>query len=82
MHWNDWPIVCLALSTLLALLSRRWTDAAWAACFAAFMLFDRVLPDAVPWQLKYAFLIIGVLLIAFQVAGTYRRYKGSLDARH
>ena len=82
MHWNDWPMVCLALSALLALLSRRWMDAAWSACFAAFLLFDKVLPTAVPWQLKYAFLLVGVLLIASQVAGTYRRYKHSLDARH
>ena len=82
MHWNDWPMVCLTLSALLALLSRRWMDAAWSACFAVFLLFDKVLPTAVPWQLKYAFLLVGVLLIASQFAGTYRRYKHSLDARH
>ncbi len=82
MHWNDWPMACLALSALLALLSRRWMDAASSACFAIFLLFDKVLPTAVPWQLKYAFLLVGVLLVASQVAGTYRRYKQSLDARH
>ena len=35
-----------------------------------------------PWHLKYAFLLAGVLLIASEVAGTYRRYKHSQNARH
>jgi uncharacterized membrane protein YhaH (DUF805 family) len=81
MHLNDWPIVCLTISTLLALLARRWIDAGWAACFAIFMIFDRILPAAIPGKLKYAFLGIGVILIAFQVAKNYSRYKKSLVAR-
>jgi uncharacterized membrane protein YhaH (DUF805 family) len=81
MHWNYWPIVFLGISMLFALAARRWIDASWAACFAVFMVFDRMLPTAIPWQLKYTFLGVGVILIAAQVVKNYSRYKKSLLAR-
>jgi uncharacterized membrane protein YhaH (DUF805 family) len=77
MHLNDWPILCLTISTLLALLARRWIDAGWAACFAIFLIYDRILPTAIPGELKYAFLGVGVILIASQVAKNYHQYKKS-----
>jgi uncharacterized membrane protein YhaH (DUF805 family) len=78
MHWNDWPIVCWALSTLLCLLGRRWIDAISSACFASFMIFDSMLPTTIPWQLKYTFLVIGVILVVSQVLKEYSQYKKSL----
>jgi hypothetical protein len=81
MHWNDWPIVCLTISMLLALLARRWIDASWTACFAAFLVFDRMWPTSVSWQLKYVFFGIGVILVASQVAKNYGRFKKGLVAR-
>lgn len=80
MQWNDWPIVCWVLSTFLCLLGRRWIDATLSACFAVFLIFDRLLPTLGPWQLKYAFALIGTVLVVFQVAKEYRRYKRSLIA--
>lgn len=80
MHWNDWPIVCWTLSTLLCLLGKRWMDAFSSACFAVFTIFDRVLPTAVPGQLKWLFFLVGVICTASQVAQTYRKYKERLVA--
>lgn len=81
MHWNDWPIVCLTISMLFALLARRWIDATWTACFAAFLIFDRMLSNESFGQLKYVLLGIGVILVASQVAKNFGRYKKSLVAR-
>lgn len=78
MNWNDWPIACWAMSTLLCLLTRRWFDATWSACFAVFMVFDRWLPTALPLQLHYVFLGAGVLLVVAEVMTQYRRYRKSL----
>ena len=81
MHWNDWPIVYWTLATLLCVLKRRWIDAFSSACFAAFMISDRMSPTAVPAQLKWIFFLVGAIVIAFQVTKEYRKYKGSLVAR-
>jgi len=81
MHWNDWPIVCWTLATLLCLLKRRWIDAFSSACFAAFMIFDGMSPTAVPAQLKWIFFLTGAIVIASQVTKEYRNYKESLAAR-
>jgi hypothetical protein len=81
MHWNDWPIVCWTLATLLCLLKRKWTDAFASACFAAFTILDRMSPAAVPAQLKWIFFLIGAIVIASQVAKEYRRYKEGLASR-
>lgn len=81
MHWNDWPLMCWVLSTLLCLLGRRWRDAIASACFALFMIFDTVLPTAVPWQLKWAFAVAGVTLVLSQVAKEYIAYQKKLAAR-
>jgi len=81
MHWNDWPVVCFALSTLLCLWGRRWRDAITSACFTAFVVFDRLLPTAVPEQMKYTFAVIGVMLVVTGVMKEYNRYKKNLVAR-
>jgi uncharacterized membrane protein YhaH (DUF805 family) len=81
MHWNDLITVCWALPALMSLKARRWIDASWAACFAVFMVLDRMFPATMPGQVKYVFLIIGVLLIVCQVGKKYRQYKKSLLAR-
>lgn len=81
MTWNDWPIACWAMSTLLCLLTRRWFDATWSACFAVFMVFDRWLPTALPLQLHYVFLGAGLLLVVAEVMAQYRRYKKSLPSQ-
>lgn len=82
MHWSYWPIVCLTLSSIpLCLLGRRWIDAFSAACFAAFFVFDRILPNAVPEQLKRILLVICLIVLAYhayQVVKEYRKYKESL----
>lgn len=78
MNWNDWPIVCWAISTLLCLATRRWLDATCSACFAVFLIFDRWLSDAIPLQLHYVFLGAGVLLVVAELMTQYRRYKKSL----
>lgn len=80
MQWNDWPIVCWTLSTLLCLLGRRWMDAITSACFAVFVGFDK-LPPAIPRQLKYPFLLIGVVIVVTQVLKEYGKYKKSLAGR-
>jgi hypothetical protein len=81
MNWNDWPIVCWAIATLLSLWLRRWIDAVWSACFLVFTVFDRMPPATIPWQsqVKYSFFGIGAMLIALQVGKQYRRYKKSLS---
>lgn len=81
MNWNDWPLACCAMSTLLCLLTRRWYDASWSACFAMFMVFDQWLPTALPLQLHYVFLGAGVLLVVAEVMTQYRRYKKSLPSQ-
>ncbi|MFC4929660.1 hypothetical protein [Massilia sp. GCM10023247] len=79
MHWSDWPIVCLALFSIpLCLLGRRWIEAFWTACFAAFLVFDRILPTAVPEQLKRSIFVIGFIAVVYQVMKEYRKYKESL----
>ena len=75
MHWTDWPVACLTISTLIALWSRRWTDAGWCACFALYMMLDRMAPPAGGGQLKYVFLALGAVLVGCQVATRYARYK-------
>lgn len=80
MQWNDWPIVCWTLSTFLCLLGRRWMDAITSACFAVFVSFDK-LPAAIPRQLKYPFLVIGVVIVVTQVLKEYGKYKKSLAGR-
>ena len=47
MDWADWPIACWSLSALIALWLRRWTEAGWCACFALYMLLDRMGPPGV-----------------------------------
>jgi uncharacterized membrane protein YhaH (DUF805 family) len=81
MNWNDWPIPCWIISTLLSLWLRRWIDAVWSACLLVFLVFDRMPPATIPWQsqVKFTFLGLSVLLIAFQVGKEYRRYKKSLS---
>lgn len=81
MHWNDWPIVCWTLATILCLLKRRWVDAFWSACFAAFTMFDRMSPTAVPAPLKWMVFLVGAIVVASQVAKEYRKYKESVVAR-
>lgn len=81
MDWNDLPFVCFTLSTLLCLVGRRWIDAGSSACFAAFTMFDRILPQMVPSPLKWAFAVVGAVLVVSQVAKEYRNYKKSLAAR-
>jgi hypothetical protein len=78
MHWNDWMVICWTISTLFELRKRHWTSAAWSACFAAFAIVDRFPPPVFASPLKYSFLAIGALLIAFEIATTYRRYKKGL----
>jgi uncharacterized membrane protein YhaH (DUF805 family) len=80
MHWNDWPIICWTFSTLLCLLGRRWIDTFSSACFAVFMIFDRILPTMALRQLKWIFFVIGVIVIASQIAKAYRKYKEGLTA--
>jgi hypothetical protein len=75
MHWNDWPFLCWALSSLISLLGRRWIDAIWSACFAVFLVFDRLSPAFIPSQLKYIFLVVGVMLVAYQVGKNYSHYR-------
>jgi hypothetical protein len=75
MHWTDWPVACWAISTLIALWSRRWMDAGWCASFAVFMTLDRIAPAAGGGPVKYVFLALGVVLVGSQVAGQYARYK-------
>jgi hypothetical protein len=81
MNWSDWPIACWALSTLLCVCTRRWTDATVSACFAVHMLLDRWPPAAIPAQLKYVFLLAGVAIVVVQLTKEYRRYKESLLTR-
>ena len=81
MHWNDWPTVCWALSTLLCLAGRRWMDATWSACFAVSSVLDAMPPAADPWQLKYAFAVIGATIVVYQIMKEYGRYKKGLGAR-
>jgi len=81
MNWNDLPLVCWTISTLLCLMTRRWYDASWSACLAVFEMFDRWLPDALPLQLHYVFLGAGVLLVVAEVMTQHRRYKKSLLGR-
>ncbi|MEW6373751.1 MAG: hypothetical protein AB1584_22790 [Pseudomonadota bacterium] len=45
------------------------------------MIFDTVLPTAVPWQLKWAFAVAGVVLVVSQVAKEYIAYQKKLAAR-
>jgi hypothetical protein len=78
MHWNGWPVVLFALSTLACLLRRRWWDAVTSACFTAFVVFDRLLPNALPEQLKYSFAVMGAVLVVTGVMNEYDRYKKSL----
>lgn len=80
MHWNDWPIVCWILSTLLCLWARRWIDALASACFAVFMILDRLLPTTVPAQVKWTFCIVGAAVVVSQVAKEYAKYKKGLPA--
>ncbi|WP_036214040.1 hypothetical protein [Massilia alkalitolerans] len=81
MHWNDWPIVCWTLSTLLCLAGRRWTDAFCSACFAVYTSLDRMPPAAAPAQLKWAFALAGAAVVVVQVMKEYRRYRNSLAVR-
>ncbi|QNA88014.1 hypothetical protein G4G28_05110 [Massilia sp. Dwa41.01b] len=78
MDWNDWPVVLWIAATFMSLLRRRWMDATWSACFAAFVVFDRLLPTAIPAPLKYMFLIVGVALVVTEVLKDYARDKKSL----
>ena len=75
MHWTDWPIACWTISTLIALWSRRWMDAGSCACFALFMMLDRMAPGIDGGLLKYAVLVLGVVLTGCQVARGYALYK-------
>lgn len=71
----------IVLQRPLCLLGRRWIDAFSAACFAAFFVFDRILPNAVPEQLKRIFLVICLIVLvyhAYQVVKECRNYKESL----
>jgi len=56
-------------------------DALSSACFVLFTIFDRILPTAVPRQLRWVFLLIGVIIIATEVEKKYRKYKGGVTAR-
>jgi uncharacterized membrane protein YhaH (DUF805 family) len=75
MYWTYWLTACWTISTLIALRSRRWMDAGWCACFALFTLLDRMAPGTDGGPLKYAFLVLGVVLSGCQVARQYARYK-------
>ena len=75
MDWTDWPIACWSLSTLIALWLQRWTEAGSCACFALYMLLDRMGPPAGGGPPKYVFLALGAGLIGYQAARRYARYK-------
>ena len=81
MQRNDWILACWILSTLLCLIGRRWLDASWPACFAVFMILDRMPPTTLPAQLKYVFLVIGLVLVFFAIFRNYARYKEKLAAK-
>jgi hypothetical protein len=81
MEQNDWILACWILSTLLCLLGRRWLDASPPACFAVFMILDRVPPTTIPPRLKYVFLVIGLAFIFFDIFRNYARYKKKLAAK-
>lgn len=78
MQLNDWPIAYGIISTLMSLWRQRWIDASWSACFAAYLTFTMTFPDAIPWQLTYLFLLLGVGLVGYQIIKDYKRYKKSL----
>ncbi len=75
MHLTEWVIACWTTSALIALWSRRWADAGACACFALYMTLDRMALPATGEPLKYVFLALGAVLIGFQVARRYARYK-------
>lgn len=81
MHWNDWPIACWIISTLLCLLGRRWIDALVSACLVIITIFERISPASVPIQLKWIYIFIGIIIITTEVAKKYRKYKDGLAAR-
>ncbi|MCD2516252.1 hypothetical protein LQ564_07970 [Massilia sp. G4R7] len=80
MTWNDLPIVCWALSTLICLARRQWIDATWSACFGIFMLMDRYFPTSSPW-LRYGFFVAGAALVVSRVMKDDGKYKKSLVDR-
>ncbi|MCC2955289.1 hypothetical protein LK542_06640 [Massilia sp. IC2-477] len=81
MNWHDLPIACFAVSTLISLWRRHWTDASWCPCVAAFLAFDKVPPAAIPWRLHYLLLVAGAALVVSQVLKEYREHRKSLAAR-
>jgi len=48
MQLNDWPIVCGIVSTLMSFWRQRWIDAAWSACFTAYLTFTITFPNEMP----------------------------------
>jgi hypothetical protein len=76
MHWSAWLTISgWTIAIFASLVDRRWRDAAAFACLAVFAFFDKFLPAALPWQLKYSFFVIGAVLIAISIARNVRRYK-------